>query len=343
MSKRYRNKPPKNIIDLLAGRPMLRRLTQDDIEYAISYEIEALLHAEITRQEISTSHLDFFKLSKHALIRRHISKRARSNLPALSTIAQDVGVKFGIFKGASLSSDLYPSVDARVYNDIDVFLSGNDPIALHAFFLRLGRSDRSSTALAKLAEAGLPIHEIAGFISGTNFDLHFNPFGIITPLRAAEMTFEHGMAREISLGRGSTVRSASLELELLISLLNLVRRGGGALRFYADSARLLMRDDFKPAAFWKLAKAEGLYHLASQAMLSIQDDLNLELPPQMRDSAAKNRLWWAPRIGESSNGDFLHRRAPLHSLRLDSVGTRELRSLCSWYLPTPLQRRARYC
>ena len=61
MSKRYRNKPPKNIIDLLAGRPMLRRLTQDDIEYAISYEIEALLHAEITRQEISTSHLDFFK------------------------------------------------------------------------------------------------------------------------------------------------------------------------------------------------------------------------------------------------------------------------------------------
>ena len=59
---------------------MLRRLTQDDIEYAISYEIEALLHAEITRQEISTSHLDFFKLSKHALIRRHISKRARSSI-----------------------------------------------------------------------------------------------------------------------------------------------------------------------------------------------------------------------------------------------------------------------
>lgn len=332
---------PSHISDVLAGRPLRGPVTQRDVDVARAFDIETLLLSEVRRQEADLQAKNVSASAAQSLLRCHRSKRAFAAVPDFLAIADKSGVEIGIFKGAALSNYLYEDSESRTFNDVDVHLSCHDHEALNALLQRLGRSTKSAHALTSLAFRGDHIHEIEGTVSGASFDLHFNPFGLVSPLRSPELVSEHATAREIVTKSGLTFKSASLELELAVSLINLIRRGGGALRFYADAARLLAHGDLRVGEFEELVRREGLCKLVKQALLSVQTGLRIEMPEGLEAYPAKHPVWWAPRIGEPPNPSLV-RRGPFNVLRLDDAGIRELRSLVTWYCPTPLQRRARF-
>ena len=329
---------PREIRDLLAARKLPEALSERAIRFALSTSLESLLIEECESQGVLLSGPDVQKLFAQSLMRSSHAQRSLGALTSFVEIANSVSLHFSVFKGAALAYSIYDRPAARTFNDVDILLADNDPVSLTALLTQLGRSSKSSQALIELVDKGRPIHEVAGVIDGIPFDLHFNPFGLVTPMRANYEIFSAASSAQFTLPTGQQVNRPSVELHLLIVLVNLCRRGGGALRFYADASRLLASTTFDWPRFWDLAEREGLVTIANQALLSLQHDLGLDV-----DVAPNlSRAWWGPHIAERPTAERALRRPPLLALRLKPHLASDVASLLSWYVPGRVQRQARF-
>lgn len=324
---------PASILDLLAGRPT-GALDQETVRYALANEIASLVACERhVAEQLGTSpelaHL-YARFMREQNLRNRIAEAAAATV----SLARDCNVPVGIFKGVVLAQQAYRNPSARASNDLDILIGECSPRDLEELLRRLGRTKSSATALATLRERGEPVHEISGRINGVDVDIHFNPFGLISPLRAPSDTWL-AASSHTAWFEGIAIPSPSPEAHLLICLINLIRRGGGALRFYGDAARLI-QSGVDWAEFWRLSRLEGLSILAEQALLAVRRDLGTQIP-----LGTGTPKWWGPTLGEPPAGDSLSRRGPLHVLRLSPAKASDARRLFRWYAPTRLQRAAR--
>lgn len=328
------------IRDLVAGRPLpAGGIAPAVVEAALRFEVGELLLGEAEAQgvEIETDG----KLQLIALAMRSDARRLRAEqvLPKVGQLANDTGVRLGVFKGPANAAALYRSASLRPYNDVDLFVSSPPAAGLERLLIAMGREQASAAALVELSKRGTPVHEITVSVDGVDFDVHFNPFGFVTPVRSPER-IEEEFARPFA-DPAAALWGPSPELALAIACVNLVRKGGGALWILADCARLVsgVGGPFNWERFERLLADEGLAPLAGQALRILREDLELDVPPAL---TAKKRAWWGPAFGEGQATKRLLRRGTFSILhRRPTNIAQSLSALRTWYLPPRRQRQAR--
>ncbi len=332
-AKHLTDRPPRAVIELLAGRQLPSEIGADAVEYALTHEISSLLVAEAKHQGVSLRSSKLHELHATHMGRANQQQKCAAVLEELAQLAETLGVPLSAFKGLALARTVYADSASRPSNDVDVQVGPCDRQALIELLRALGRGQTSAEAIANLADEGRPIHEVWGTLQGFDIDIHFNPYGLITPLHSPESSWHASSASTFDLC-GTEIDCPSPEQHLLICLVNLVRRGGGALRFYADAARIIAAGVDWPT-FEVLSKSERLTYIASQALLALERDLQLDIP-----SKASAAAWWGPRIGEPPARNNPRRRGPFLTLRLDELRADDLRTLAGWYLPDIYLRNA---
>ena len=243
----------------------------------------------------------------------------------------NLGETLHVFKGLVLAHDLYESPVDRGYSDIDLYVGRWPTPVVGAFARALGLGSAQIRAIELEAASTRPLHEITigGENRAANIDMHFNPYGLITPFRGRSID-SCFVARRLP-GIGS-VMVPTAALSLIISLINLTRKGGGPLWQAADSVRLLAgrAGPLDWGSYDDLVAADGLKHICAQAMWAIADDVALELDVPV--ARPKRRARWAPTLGVNDLG---LRRWPtvLPFRRPPGLWPEGARSVLRWYLP----------
>jgi len=326
------------IVSLMLGEA-LPPVNSAVVEAALRYEVAELLLHRAEMEGVQLPHGARFQLTALAMRMERRRADAEAAVATVADIAEPAGCAFAVFKGAANAVRLYDDVSERGFGDVDIVVGLNDTHGLNELLTQLGRHPASAEALVSLARRGQAVHEISLDFAGIEVDLHFNPFGMITPLRAPALVAEE-LNQTITLG-GRAIPAPSAELSLLISSVNLVRKGGGALWIVADCVRLAQgkAGPLDWERFGYLAESEGLRPLSEQALRLVRD-LGCEDVPE--HVAAPRTAWWGPEAGEGAVATGISRRGTLSVLhqRPADVG-QSLRSLYQWYLPNKERRTAR--
>ncbi len=327
------------IRQLVAGGPLPAAFTSADVSQALEYEVGELLLSVAEREAISIPPNDLLTLTALAMRTSRRADVAERALAEVADVADQTNCAFAVFKGPATASLLYDHPSERPFNDVDILVGYSGTEGLEDFLIALGRDQRSASALVELSQMGQPIHEVSIRVAGVDVDVHFNAFGLITPVRQPR-TVEAEFANTFSIG-DRTYATASPEMSLLISSVNLVRKGGGALWLIADLARLIhgRAGILDWDQFVSLAKAEGLWPLAAQALRLVNNELGVKVPLIARATGGK---WWAPEIGEGAATKGVLRRSTFSILHQDPIEPwTAAQSLRRWYLPSSIHRTAR--
>lgn len=324
---------------MVADRALPTALTLSDVDQAFDHEVAELLMSLAEQSSVALPPEAVVQLAALSMRSENRSAIAEKALREVAEVAGQTGCKYAVFKGPANAATLYSDRAQRPFNDVDILVGFDGTDGLEDFLVALGRDRRSASALVTLAKTGTPIHEVSLRVAGADIDVHFNPFGLVVPVRDPAALAKH-LADSFKLG-SNTYRSASPELSLLISSVNLIRKGGGALWVVADMARLIhgRAGHIDWDKFGLLAEAEGLGPIAGQALRLMHDDVGVEVPAEMR---AERRSWWAPELAEGAATLGVLRRATFSILHRDPVKPIEaVPALLRWYVPNRIRRVAR--
>lgn len=297
------------------------------IEQALLFEITELVAPHIEAGASSKATIErvaaVVALAARSAARRpQLDDALREVVERLATVGQ----RARVVKGPAAAHSLYSSPLERAYNDIDLYLDPTSNIdELRALLSALDVGQQRSDALLELVRRARPLHEFTAHIGGVMIDVHFNPFGLVSP---------------VIDGRALTARFAPRgdfdvpdpELGLLVTLVNLTRKGGGALWLVADALRYAERADRIVLA--ELASRERVRGIAERGLHRI-DLLRVD------SAAASVPTHRALAIPEPDTAGMPFRQTRIVLQRERSATTESVVALLRWYLPGRLQRAAR--
>ena len=310
----------------------------EDVEHAANYEVAPLLLATATELGIEIPASDVGLLTALSMKSENRSTQALKSVAFLADAAEKTGCDVAVFKGPANAATLYDDIAKRPFGDVDIAIGLSGSRGVLDFLIEIGQPKRSAQALVALLDSGAPVHEVSVPVLGVDIDVHFNPFGMISPVRAPELLFDN-LQKEIPLG-GRQVMIPTPELALLISLVNLMRKGGGALWIVADAVRLAegKAGELNWAKFEEIGCAEGLLPIAAQGLRLLKEDLQIDVP----ENLTAERRWWGPLLGEGAATKGLLRRGTFSILHRSPVAPVEsLGALRRWYLPSERALQAR--
>ena len=310
-----------------------------EVEQAFRFEVAELLLGMAEAQGSTFSSDDLLQLTALAMRSENRRKHAEAAIIKVSEIAESTGCSFAVEKGAANAALLYQHSSHRPYNDVDLVVGHEGSTGLESFLTALGIHEESARSLVSLSERGTPIHEVAGRSGYADLDIHFNPFGMIVPVRDQAMLAAE-LRNKISIG-GREVPVPSAELSLLIAAINIVRKGGGALWLVADASRLVSgkAGPLDWDRLIEIASAEGLLPHLQQVLTMLARELGLDVHEHLKSSSS---AWWAPVLGEGQATKRFLRRGTfsvLHRQPVELAAT--ARALRRWYLPSAAERTAR--
>ena len=324
------------IRELLAGRP-LTTIGPEEVVAARSAFVAELLYEAGRRGEVAWVGDAEFALAARAL---HSEAQHARMCAAIRTVAKAhelAGLPLRIFKGAAIGAAVYESPIERPFDDVDIYVDSSMPEQLLALLYSLGVPPVAADSAVSLAVDGCPIHEFQAVVNGVAIDIHFTPYGLLTPLRSEGLIASNFVDGVVTGDVPCQVPTPALALA--IAAANLARKGGGSLWTAGDIARLVDRSDMDWRAFAALLEAEGLTQICHGAILAVVEDLALDIDLPIVDL---ERPPWAPVLGEGAVSHSWRRRSTLVPFRRPMRFFPEsLRYLVRWYLPTPRVLEAR--
>lgn len=319
------------IRELLADRPVMS-VSATAVAAARSANVAELLYEAAARHG-ATWHEDAeFHLAARGLRAEALQIRMNEALDLVADAHRRVGLPLRVFKGPAMAASVYESAAERPHGDIDIYVDADDPERLENLLIELGFASRSARAAVDLAVNGSPIHEMQAIVNSVAVDVHFTPFGLLTPLRFPEQIRNKFVPHLI--GDETEANVPTPELALLIAAVNLARKGGGNLWTAGDIARLLsLPAGLNWAAFEQLARAEGLAQIVQPAICAVVEDLWLS--PELVPFRVEKRPSWAPTLGEGDVHFGLRRRGTWVALRRPiAILPQSLRYVARWYVPS---------
>lgn len=317
------------IRELLAGRE-IPTVSVASVDAARAGGVAELLYSEAIKQGSRFEDDAKFRLVAKQLNSDALRARMTTALGKVWDVHESAGMPLRIFKGPAIASLAYESPEERPSSDIDIFVTANDPTGLERLLLELGVHPVSVRAAVDLALKGAPIHELGASVEGVAVDVHFNPYGLLTPpVDASKLltAFSAGVLGDVE------VELPTPELALLIAVVNLARKGGGHLRAAGDIARILQRaEPLDWNTFAVLSSSEGLDRVASSTVAAVVSDLQLD--PALTPFETAKRPTWVPRLGEGDVHLTLRRRGTWIPLRRGGHRLESLRYIARWYLPS---------
>ncbi len=318
------------LVQILTGR-VPAGLSATAVDQALEYELAELVAPHIQSGIETTAPMErqaaVVALAARADARR---KQMDAALEAVAERLSAIGDRAMVFKGPAAARALYDTPSERAFNDIDLFLDPSRPgDELAATLDALGVERRRSEALVELAGAGRPVHEFTAYVEGVMVDVHFNPFGLVSPV-------EDGAALAGQFVEAGAFHAPSAELGLLITLLNLTRKGGGALWLVADALRYLdgRGGPLTLEQVYRLADQECVVGIAERAvhrLALLQADAEQAAEPALRSFAIPEP--------ETAGRAFRQSRTVLQRER--SAAARSATALLRWINPGELERLAR--
>ncbi len=319
------------IRELLAGRPV-ESVSAADVDAARSVHVAELLYETATRQRSDWHDDAEFQLAARRLHSEAQQARMDTALELVAEFHQAAGLPLRVFKGPALAASVYDSVAERPHGDIDIYVDAREPERLEWLLRDLGLAECAIRAAVALAVSGSPIHELEAVVNDIAVDVHFTPFGLLTPLSSPARLDSHFVPHII--GRSTNAHVPTPELSLAISAVNLARKGGGNLWTAGDIARLLSRPGgIDWDSFDDLVRAEGLVDIVQPAIWAVVQDLGLGA--NLVPFTVETRPKWAPVLGEGDVHFGLRRRGTWVSLRRPLAKLpQSARYVARWYVPS---------
>ena len=324
---------PALLQDLVVGRP-LKDVTDKDARDAIALDLHELLLGEVLRQGVHIDRTARLRLESRRLGGDMALESQIARVKGLREHFENHGFPLRIFKGLANASSLYDDVRERPFSDVDV-LVGIETNGLSALFESLDLHPRTAEAALSLWSSGAPVHELDGHWDGLLVDLHFNPYGMLAPLRDPDVIADAMQAEDVAEVGEMIVPSC--ELGLLIAVVNLAKNGGSAIWTAADIVRFVQgrAGPIDWERFNELAELDGLSSIGAQVLWAVHDDLSHEAEIGIPRPAT--RAPWAPTLGEDPMVAWSVRRhwSLLALRRTKGFRTESLRGLSRWYLRPP--------
>lgn len=319
---------PKVVRDLAAGRAPAS-LSRADISDAISFGLDGLVVQAID---------DGVQIAPDA---HDLATRARFDLLVNQDILADVarrtfaamasgGITPCLIKGAATSRTLYEDPLYRAAVDLDVVLglpphSDRFDSALEA----LGMTADIRRAIANLQQNGC---DVGGFSIDASqhslrLDIHFNPFGLLVPLRSAELIGQHFVAGDFD---DAAVLVPDTALGLAISAVHFLRDGGSNLKPAADVARMIDPKHREALSGCRdIAESEGIVRLVATGLHTVGSLLDFDAATR----AEIQRSFPEPKpLGRFAMRTMMHPQ--LATFHVEGR-QRALRGVSRWYVPSP--------
>ncbi len=262
-------------------------------------------------------------------------------LTKITSLASDVGIRVGTYKGVVTEQRWYGSVGERVMTDIDLLVDVRDTAKTIEFVTAIDRTHRLLDDLPELLAGGL-LQSIDLRYENVSVDVHFDPLKMeLVPTVDLE---EFWSTMEIVELPGTRVISPTPARTLVMTLLHTMRDRFRWLGAYADVARICK----DPSLDWdeaeKFAVAQGYRGPVLFSLGRVNKSLGLDTKLKPKSAVALKLLWPERRSLLGTSEEFPPPRSTLklavlakgRSMEAASAWLRRLlppRSLMDYYYP----------